>query len=248
MMYRFTMNEYPCFVDSPATALSGNPWVWRTSFPEYHPEVDEELVKAGFHVAYIDVVAMLGSDGALDLMDQFYALVRRQWALAEKPALEAVSRGGLHAYRYAARHPERIACIFADTPVMDLKSWPLRRTDTMLQLEDAIRFYGFKDAEELRAFTGNPIDLLETVARAKIPLRHIISLNDEVVPPEENTLEARRRLNKSGWDIDLVCVQEGNACNGHHFPAVDIDQSVRFVMQHASLEETTKNLKFTGTK
>lgn len=243
MMYRFTMNEYPCFVDGPASAASGNPWVWRTSFPEYHPEVDEELIKAGFHIAYIDVVSMLGSDQALDLMDQFYALVRRQWSLAEKPALEAISRGGLHAYRYAARHPERISCIFADTPVMDLKSWPLNYADARLQLEDAIRFYGFKDAEELRAFTGNPIDLLETVARAKIPLRHIISLNDEVVPPEENTLEARRRLNKSGWDIDLVCVQEGNVCNGHHFPAADVDQSVRFVMQHAmpGAEDQRKN-------
>jgi hypothetical protein len=36
---------------------------------------------------------------------------------------------------------------------------------------------------------------------------------------------------EQGYDVPVY---------GHHFPAVDIDQSVRFVMQHASLEETTK--------
>jgi len=27
------------------TSAAGKPWIWRTSFPNYHPEVDVELVK-----------------------------------------------------------------------------------------------------------------------------------------------------------------------------------------------------------
>ncbi len=124
--HSFQVEGYHAYVVSPLVAAPGNPWIWRTSFPDFHAEIDLELARSGFHIGYLDVVDLLGSDKALDLMDRFYDQARFQWNLAEKPALEPCSRGGLHAYRYAARHPERIACIYADTPVMDFKSWPLQ--------------------------------------------------------------------------------------------------------------------------
>ena len=221
------------FVVAPATPAAGRPWVWRTSFPGFHAEIDERLVARGYHVAYLDVLAMLGSDRALDLMDRFYAQVRADFGLAEKAALEAVSRGGLHAYRYAARHPGRIACLYADTPVMTLASWPLQAANARKQVQEAMEHYGFKSEDELRAFRGNPLDLLAPIARAKIPLRHVISLNDTVVPPEANTLEARRRLRALGWDIDLVTVAEGTAASqGHHFPLPQAEESAAFIMRH----------------
>lgn len=225
------------FVVTPQTSAPGKPWVWRTSFPGYHAEIDEALVQNGFHVAYIDVVSMLGAESAVDIMDRFYALVRQQYGLAEKPALEAVSRGGLHAYRYAARHPERIACIYADVPVMDLKSWPLK-ADAKGQVQNAMKSYGFKSEEDLKAFQGNPLDLLAPIAASKIPMRHVISLNDETVPPEENTLEAKRRLNKLGWDIEIVTVAVGDVKQkGHKFPLPEAAQSVRFITKHTVTEQ-----------
>ena len=230
----FQLEGCAAFVVLPPQPAPGRPWVWRTSFPAYHPEVDLELVKKGFHVAHLDVVVMLGADQALDRMDRFYELLRRQWGLAEKAALEPVSRGGLHAYRYAARHPERIACIYADVPVMDLKSWPLNARRPA-EVNDAIRYYGFKNEDELRAWKGNPLDVLAPIAKAQIPLRHIISPNDTIVPAEENTLEARRRLQKLGWDIDLVTVEPGSTtAGGHHFPVTGVAESVRFILKHAA--------------
>ena len=70
-------------------------------------------------------------------------------------------------------------------------------------------------------------------AKAKIPIRHVISLNDQVVPPEENTLEAQRRLNALQWDLELVTIKEGNACRGHQFPLTTVEESTRFIMKHA---------------
>lgn len=229
----FQLEGRDAFVVVPSEPAPGKPWVWRTSFPTYHPEIDIELVKKGFHVAYLDVVAMLGADQALDRMDRFYELVRSRWGLAEKAAIEAVSRGGLPAYRYAARHPERIACIYADTPVMDLKSWP-RKALAAQQVKDAIEHYGFKNEAELKAWKGNPIDVLAPIAKARIPLRHIISPNDAIVPAEENTLEARRRLQKLGWDMDIVTVEPSSQFNGHHFPIIGVEDSVRFILQHTT--------------
>ena len=235
--HSFDVAGHPAFVVVPATPAHGNPWIWRTSFPDFHPEVDLELLKRGFHVGHIDVVAMLGSDSSLDLMDQFYDIVQRQWDLSARPALEPCSRGGLHAYRYAARHPDRIACIFADTPVMDLKSWPLKAAADG-PLKDALRFYPFASEDELRSFQGNPVDLLEPIAREKIPLRHIVSPNDTVVPPEENSFEAQRRLQALGWDMDIVLIDPTTSYNGgHHFPVIEVDASTEFVIRHAAVPQ-----------
>ncbi|MFT5131185.1 MAG: sialidase-1 [Rhodothermales bacterium] len=229
----FTLVGHPAFVVVPKIAAPGKPWIWRTSFPDFHSEVDQELVYNGYHIGFISVVTMLGADPALDIMDTFYAQVRAQWGLAERPALEPCSRGGLHAYRYAARHPERIACILGDVPVMDLKSWPLAWPGSKRQVDDAIKFYGFKSVDELKAFRGNPVDLLAPIAKARIPIRHAICLNDKVVPPEQNTLEAQRRLQKLGHDMELVVVKESKKANGHHFVMPEIFESARFVMKHA---------------
>ncbi len=229
----FVLDGDPAFVVLPKVPAPGKPWIWRTSFPDFHDEVDRELVRNGFHIGFLNVVNLLGSDLSLDKMDRFYDQVRSQWGLAEKPALEPCSRGGLHAYRYAARHPDRIACILGDVPVMDLKSWPVKWPDSKQQIRDAIRYYGFESKQELMEFKGNPIDLLEPIANAKIPLRHVICLTDKVVPPEENSLEAKRRLIALGHDMELAIVQDSEKSHGHHFPYPDVFQSVRFVMQHA---------------
>jgi len=233
----FDFEGHKAFVVVPKEATAGKPWVWRTSFPDFHAEVDIELVKGGFHVAYVDVVSMLGSDESLAIMDRFFDLVRRQWGLSAKPALEAVSRGGLHAYRYAAARPERVACLYADTPVMDLKSWPLKSEKAKGPLAEAMKFYGFADEAALIAYDGDPLDLLEPIAKAKIPLRHVISTNDLVVPAEENTLEAKRRLEKLGWTMDLLIADPATTINeGHHFPLVGIPESVAFIRKHTAAE------------
>ncbi len=228
----FKMGEHAGFVVVPNSPAPGRPWIWRTSFPDYHPEVDLLLLERGYYIAHLDVLKMLGADTALDLMDAFYERVRENWKLAPKPALEAVSRGGLHAYRYAARHPHRIACIYADVPVMDLKSWPSKRADSRNQLQDALHFYGWTNEDDLRAFKGNPLDLLAPIAQACIPLRHIINLRDKVVPPEENTLEARRRLRALGWDMDLVVLDADTALESHHFQITEAEKTADFILKH----------------
>ncbi len=232
----FDLKGTKCFVVAPKIAAPGKPWVWRTSFPDYYSEIDQELLHNGFHVGFVSCVNLLGADPSLDLMDAFYEHVRTQWGLAERPALEAVSRGGLHAYRYAARRPERIAAIYADVPVMDLKSWPMKHPGAKQQVADALKHYGLADVEALRAYRGNPLDLLPAIAKAKIPLRHVIALDDTVVPAKENTFAAAEQLAALGHQMEVVTVEKGDpGKGGHHFALPDVYGSVQFLMRHASV-------------
>lgn len=223
------------WLTEPPVAQSGKPWVWRASFPDFHAEIDRELLASGWHIGYLETGELLGCDAALDLWDAFYAEAVRR-GLSPKPALEAVSRGGLYAYRWAARHPERVAALYADTPVMDLKSWPGGKGKGVGAPDVwkvAQKVYGFASESEALAYKQNPLDLLPVIARAKIPLRHVISLNDRIVPPEENTLEAQRRLKRLGASMELVTVAEGTQeSGGHHFPLPVVTESADFFRRH----------------
>ena len=123
--YDFSVDGRPCHVVVPKSPAHGRPWVWRARFPNYHPRVDLLLLERGFHVAYMNTDGMFGSDRAMTHWGAFYATMVGSHGLARRVVLEAVSRGGLFAYRWAARHPGRVACIYADVPVLDIKSWPL---------------------------------------------------------------------------------------------------------------------------
>ena len=73
---------------------------------------------------------------ALDHMDKFYDHLTHDRGLATKTVLEGFSRGGLFTLNWAARHPDRVACIYNDAPVCDFKSWPAGKGKSKGSAED----------------------------------------------------------------------------------------------------------------
>ncbi|MCR9117299.1 MAG: alpha/beta hydrolase [bacterium] len=235
--YHFKVAERPAYVVVPKEAKPGNPWIWRARFPGFHAEMDVELVKQGFHIGYIDVAGMLGSPQAMKIGDAFYAFATDKFELAKKPCLEGVSRGGLFVYNWAVKNPEKVACIYCDTPVCDFKSWPggkgkgLGSAGTWKQ---CLAAYKFTEAEAL-AYEHNPVDNAKQIADAKWPLLHIVSETDRVVPPAENTYLLKSRLAKLGHEMEIISVPVGTEkSNGHHFTHPEPDRVVQFILKHAS--------------
>lgn len=237
----FEVDGHAAYVVIPKEPAIRKPWVWRARFPDYHPEVDQVLLEKGFHIAYVDVANEYGAPAALDRGDQFYEYVTTRYQLSPKVVLEGVSRGGLFVYNWAARHPERVACIYADTPVLDIKSWPGGRGAGLGSPDDwkrCLEAYGMTEAEAL-AHRDNPVDRAELFRRAGIPILHIISENDQVVPPDENTLLFRSRFPEPHRSrlFRVMTVSKGTeASHGHHFPHPNPQAVANFIFQHAVLE------------
>lgn len=234
------------YMVQPKQALAGNPWIWRARFPGYHAEMDIELLKRGFHVAYIDVAGMFGSPQAMKIGDAFYKQLTTQLDFSVKPALEGVSRGGLFVYNWAARHPDKVACIYCDTPVLDFKSWPggqgtgIGSAGTWQQCLKAWEL----TAEQANALKQNPIDHAAVIAKAKIPLLHIVSENDRVVPPSENTYLLQRRLQQLGHPLEVISVKTGSeSSNGHHFTHPEPDRVVKFIETHAAVASADESVQ-----
>ena len=122
--FHFEIQGRSAYIVAPERPLEGNPWVWRARFPGYHAEMDIQLVKQGYHIGYVDVAGLFGSDQSITIAESFYAFVTKQRKLHSKPTMEGVSRGGLFVYNWTAKYPERVSCIYCDTPVCDFRSWP----------------------------------------------------------------------------------------------------------------------------
>jgi len=238
--FDFQVDGRSAYVVVPKLALPGKPWVWRARFPNFHAEADLVLLKRGFHIARINTDGMLGSPNAMRHWDQFYTFVIGK-GLSKKCVLEGVSRGGLFVYGFASRWPHRVACIYCDTPVCDIRSWPGGKGNGRGHAETwkrCLAEYGLTEATA-ESFNANPIDRLAPIAAAKIPILHIVSLNDEIVPPSENTFLIEKAYRELGGEIDVIQVIEGTEkSGGHHFTHPDPVRVADFMERHGSTKPT----------
>jgi len=229
----FKVDGRTAWLVEPKTPLPAKPWIWRTEFFGHEPQGDLALLEKGFYVAYIDVQNMYGAPVALGHMDRFYDHVTKTYGLASKTTLEGFSRGGLFAFNWAAKNPEKVASIYVDAPVCDFKSWPGGKGTGKGSKGDWAKLltaYGFKDDEEALKYDGNPIDNLKPLADAKIPVLAVCGDADDLVPLAENMKIIEERYKKLGGEVVMI-VKPGV---GHHpHSLVDPAPIVDFVVKNA---------------
>jgi pimeloyl-ACP methyl ester carboxylesterase len=202
----FTFNGRSCKVVRPRRPAPGLPWVWRARFWGVEPQTDVALLERGFHVVYCDVAELFGNAEAIDLWDAFYRKMRRA-GLARKACLEGFSRGGVYVYNWALANPGKVAAVYADAPVLDLKSWPGGKGQGPGSPADWDKFkkhYGFTTDEQALQFKGNPLDNAARLAKAGYPMLHVVGDADEVVPVAENTTLFAARVKAAGGQITVI--------------------------------------------
>lgn len=126
-------------------------------------------------------------------------------------------------YNWACQNPQRVKCIAGIYPVCDLFSYP--------GLATASTAYGLEEAQ-LRLNLGNynPIDQLQSLAKAKVPILHIHGDRDEAVPLEANSSALIRRVQELGGDARLLVVPgQGHNVSDSFFKNQDL---VDFVLEH----------------
>jgi len=102
-----------CIVVVPKEPAPGNPWSWRGCYWDHEPQTEVELLKRGFHIAYITANASLKPD---QKWDAWYAFLTEKHGLSKKPAFIGMSRGGEYSYMWATTHPGQVSCIYGDNP------------------------------------------------------------------------------------------------------------------------------------
>ncbi len=217
-----------CLVVKPKEAATGRPWIWRTEFFGHEPQGDLALLERGWHVAYLDAKNMYGAPKAIALMEAFHAHMTKELGLAQRVVLEGFSRGGLYAFNYAAAHPQKVAALYLDAPVLDIRSWPGKKRESK-EWRECLAVYGLTE-ETVAAFKGGPLDNIAAVAKAGVPILSVCGGADKTVPLEENTAVLERRYRELGGTIQVI-VKDGVDHHPHSLkdPALIVD----FLVKHA---------------
>ena len=224
----FVVDGQPATLIVPHQVAPGNPWVWRAEwFGDRHgPQVSLALLEKGWHLAYINASDRYGSPESIAIFDAYYERLTQDFALAPKMVMEGFSRGGLYAFNFAADFPERIAALYLDAPALDLKSWPGYKTS---RWPDVAANYGLT-VEELETAKVSPLDRIEPVLKAGIPIIGVSGDADKSVNLDENLRVLEKLYRESGGTIEVIIKPGG----GHHPHSLeDPTPIVDFILKHA---------------
>jgi len=231
----FSFQNTKAWYVKPKQAIPGNPWVWRAHFPTWHTEMDSILLTRGFHIAYVNTNDLFAHPNAMQVWDAFYDYLVKEKQFAPKVALEGVSRGGLYVYGWAKRNPDKVSCIYAEAPVCDPKSWPGGKgkgKGSPKDWESWLRLNQLTE-ETAKNFDDIPLTDLDGLAAFKVPVLHVIGLQDKIVPPEENSDLLIAKYIKLGGPATVYPMTRGEqTLEGHHFPIENPEQFANFIYEH----------------
>ena len=127
----FDLGDSKCFVLEANASWDQKPWVWYAPTLPAHPDRShtwymERLLAKGISLAGCDQGEVRGSPRSVEVFTKFYhEMVGRGYS--KKPVLLGQSRGGLMMLSWAVKNPDRVGGFAGIYPVLNLRSWPMKR-------------------------------------------------------------------------------------------------------------------------
>src|SRR5258708_23898044 len=100
-MAKAEKGQRPCIVVVPKTVAAGNPWSWQACYWDHEPQTEVELLKRGFHIAFV-----APEDGAQTrqsrdkVWDAWYKHLTEKHGFAKRAAFVGMSKGGVNEYHW----------------------------------------------------------------------------------------------------------------------------------------------------
>ena len=222
----FVVQGRPALLICPKASAPGKPWIWRAEFFGQFAQVDEALLERGWHVGYMNASDRYGSPPAMALFDAYYRRVTADYGLAARAVLEGFSRGGLYAFNFAATWPDRVAALYLDAPALDIRLWPGAKHPLW---PECLACYGLT-AEQAATAKVSPLDRIEAVVRAGIPIFGVSGDADEAVSLTDNLAVLVKRYRAAGGTIETI-IKPGGKHHPHSLP--DPAPIVDFLLKNA---------------
>lgn len=230
----FILNGLKCILVEPdCEPTSDKHWYWRARFFGAFPNADWAMLRLGWYVVHIEIDELYGAAESNNRFDLLYSFLTKGLGFDSRCVPVGYSRGGLDVYSWAVKNTDKVYCLYLDNPVCDFKSWhggKGSRAEYQTAWSNCLNAWGMNEGEAL-AFPHNPVDNLEPLARANVPILHVYGDADEVVPATENTMLVDARYRALGGEIELIC-KKGAA---HHPHCLENPQPiVDFILKHTT--------------
>ena len=200
-------------------------------------DADLKLVDEGYYVvlAHGDVAGHPSGNANIDAA---YDLLTTKYGFSKKCSMASMSRGTLSLFRWASANPEKVDSIYVDNGVCNVLSWPAGKlvpgnnsiaSGAPASWADFKKKFGYKTDEEALTTKESPIDQLEPLAKAGVPILMVCGSKDKAVPYEENDAILEKRYKALGGSIKVIVEDKG-----HSHGMKDPTPVLEFIRKHTS--------------
>ena len=201
-------------VEPSVEPLQGMPWTWTMQWAEaFVPRTGVvDLLKAGYHHATIDLFGTRMSDEGVEIAAAFQQFLVGQLGFAAKTRLIGPSWGGFFSMRYAGLHPENVARIYLDSPLLTFDGY--RKAEGREAMLSRIGPWATLEPKDRKwtPMPQMPINYTETIAKAGIPVFLVYGGQDQTVNPTLNSQPFIDRIKKAGGKLTV----DARPFCGHH--------------------------------
>lgn len=233
----FTLEGRQAILIVPDKPVEGKKWLLKTEYFDAFPNFEIEMVRRGYHLAYIANETRWHKDEADDNAKAALAdFLKSEFGLHEKCLPVGMSCGGMQAVYFAARYPQKVAALYLDAPVMNLLSCPCaagrdvgeKQPTFDFMYEEMVRTTG-RTLIDLINYRNHPIDHVDAIMEHNIPVMLICGGKDVIVPYSENGKLLVEKMRAAGKDLTLIIKPD---CEHHPHGLEDLTPLLDFVSKH----------------
>ena len=226
---KFSFEGREAILVFPETANENKNWLLKTEYFGAFPNFEIEMLKRGWHLAYIENITRWCLEEDIEVKKRFLEYLREEYGLYKKCVPVGMSCGGLIACKFAAKYPHRVSALYLDAPVMNLLSCPARvggRASGMLN--EFIEATGIT-LSELLSYREHPIDKMPVLLKNNIPIVLVYGDNDDVVPYHENGMLLEKYYKINGGNLLVI---RKSRCGHHPHGLEDNTPIIQFVEKY----------------
>lgn len=213
-MIRFAFEDREAILVIPKEPREGSPWLLKTEYWDAFPDVEQQLLAHGFHVAYVRNKHRWFTREECDVKARFVRFVTENYHLNAKCIPIGMSCGGGYAVKFGGMYPELIQCMYIDAPVLNLCSIPGKHgnafCEAVWEKEFSLAYRGLK-RWQLPGSQEHPICFAGSLVAAQIPVLLVYGTEDQTVLYTENG-----KLLEDAFDGTCLLKVIPVGARGHH--------------------------------
>ena len=213
----------------PKTAIDGAKWLFRTEYFGAFADFEIEALKRGYALAHVDNTTRWCLEKDTERQAKFAEFLHKEFGFHKKCFPVGLSCGGMQAVFLAAKHPELVAAMYIDAPVINLLSCPCGMGDANDDMfEEFYGHFGLTKSQMLN-YRKHPQDYLPCFKQSGIPVILVAGDSDTIVPFHENGAIVDNYFRENGLVIETI-IKEG--CDHHPHGLTDNTPLIEFLEKY----------------
>lgn len=215
----FKQNERDCKIVKPKKTRQDRPWIWRARFWAHEPQTDIALLERGYHLVYCDQAERMANAQNIKEWNDFYKLLNEA-GLNKKVVLEGMSRGAVYVLNWAAANPDKVAAVYVDNPLLDMKAMyygPNGEEKPENEITIGMKENWGIDRSQIKNFHESPIDKVDQIVKGNYPILILCAELDKAAINSQNAFPFEKKIKEKGGSITVI-EKKGFGHHPHSFP------------------------------